>query len=228
MKRNLTYFFIFAIAIFSCKSKTKNSNSSNTNPVSVKNTISTKAPDTNLAIKSDFTQLTKEEEEREDKSHMDMSYFPSNYALEKALGKPVQLSIRAIYSRPHKGARTTIFGDSAVLVPYGKLWRLGANETTEIEFLRPVMFGNKKVNPGRYTLYAIPYKDKWTVILNKELYTFGDFNYNELSDIVRATAVVNKAKFKVETFFIYFQKTNNGCNLTMCWDDVVATLPIGF
>lgn len=217
--------FLFFI-IVSCNTNNKEKNI----PPDYKDTSNTshfkRFPDSTIAVKDDFTLLTKEDEEREDKSHMDMSYFPSNYALEKALGKPISLIIRVTYSRPHKSGRSTIFGDSAVLVPYGKLWRLGANETTEIEFLKPVTIENKKINPGRYSVYAIPLKNKWTIILNSAMYTFGDFNYDISKDVVRANASIYKSKFQLETFLIYFQKTNNGCNMIMAWDDVIASLPI--
>jgi hypothetical protein len=217
------YTLVFVIVItcfYSCKNKNPKPNGSATTTVN-------KAPDPSIEVKDDFTQLTKADEEREDKSHMDMSYFPSNYSLEKALKAPVELSIRIIYSRPHKGSRSQIFGtDTSLLVPYGKLWRLGANETTEIEFLKPVTIEGKKIAPGRYCVYAIPNKNEWTIIINSQLYTFGAFNYNPAKDIVRAKAIVTPSKFVLETFLIYFQKTNTGCNMIFSWDNVVAYLPI--
>jgi hypothetical protein len=219
--------FCFFISLFvSCNNNSKKEAKDSSNANSTVVTVNKKSPDTNIAVKDDFTLLTKEDEEREDKSHMDMSYFPSNYALEKALGKNIPLVIRITYSRPHKGGRSQIFGDSAVLVPYGKLWRLGANESSEIEFLKPVTINGKKIAPGRYSVYAIPNKNKWTIIVNSTIYTFGDFNYDQAKDIVRADASIYKAKFQLETFLIYFQKTNTGCNMIMAWDDIIASLPI--
>src|SRR5262245_50192037 len=94
-----------------------------------------------------------------DKSPMDIAYFPDNYPVlkirDKAADQPVA---RLIYSRPQKAGRT-IFGD---LVEYGKVWRMGANEATEIEFYQHVKMGGKKIQKGRYTLYAIVEQDKWT------------------------------------------------------------------
>src|SRR4029078_12566918 len=87
-----------------------------------------------------------------DKSPMDMCYYPSNYPVLKIQDKITEPAVaRVIYSRPQKNGRL-IFGD---LVEYGKVWRLGANEATEIEFFRSVKIGDKKVERGRYTLYAI-------------------------------------------------------------------------
>lgn len=108
-----------------------------------------------------------------DKSPMDMSYYPSNYPVLKIQDKPTDpLTARVVYSRPQKAGRT-IYGG---LVKYGEVWRLGANEATEIEFFKPVKIDGKKVAKGRYTLYAIPYETTWTFILNKDTDTWGPLN----------------------------------------------------
>lgn len=220
MSKLLFFLFIFSLAILSCKEKIKN-----------RRTIDNKTtkPDPNIEVKDDYTQLTKADEEKEDKSHMDISYFPSNYALNKALNNNIDLKLRVIYSRPHKGNRSQIFGnDTSLLVPYGKLWRMGANETTEIEVLKPIEIDGKKINVGRYSLYAIPKEKSWTIIFNKDIHTFGAFNYIGANDVAKAEATVMKRKFSLETFLIYFQKTNEGCNMICTWDTEVASLPIKF
>src|SRR6188768_504527 len=98
-----------------------------------------------------------------DKSPMDMSYYPVGYPVLKIQDKITEpLVARVIFSRPQKNGRS-IFGE---LLEYGKVWRLGANEASEIEFFQNVQVGNFKVKKGRYTLYCIPYPEKWTVILN--------------------------------------------------------------
>lgn len=183
-------------------------------------------PDPTIAVKDDFTQLTKYDEEKEDKTHMDISYFPSNYALNKAQLQPIQLLIRVLYSRPHKRDRTIIFGDSTAPVPYNKLWRLGANETTEIEFLKPVSINGKNIKAGRYSMYAIPNKTSWTIMVNSELFTWGDFNYNPAKNVATIQAPVNITNFNIETFLIYFQKTTQGCSMFLTWDNVIVTVPI--
>lgn len=107
-----------------------------------------------------------------DKSPMDMSYYPQNYPVLKIQGKPVgALIARVIYSRPRREGRT-IFGN---LVKYGEVWRLGANEATEIEFFKPVRLNGKRIGKGRYTLYAITNERTWTIIINKETDTWGHF-----------------------------------------------------
>src|SRR5678815_3650313 len=105
-----------------------------------------------------------------DKSPMDVSYYPNNYPILKIQNKATEpLVARILYSRPQKQGRK-IFGE---LVEYGSVWRLGANEATEIEFYKDVKIGGKKVPKGRYTLYAIVSENVWTMILNKDclLYT---------------------------------------------------------
>src|SRR6476469_7326250 len=117
-----------------------------------------------------------------DKSPMDMCYYPGNYPVLKIQDKVTEpLVARVIYSRPQKNNRT-IFGE---LVEYGKVWRLGANEATEINFYQNVRIGTAKVKKGRYTMYCIPYPDKWTIILNKETDTWGAFKYDEKNDLLR-------------------------------------------
>ncbi len=158
-----------------------------------------------------------------DKSPMDMSYFPANYPVLKIQDKATEpLIARVIYSRPQKGGRT-IYGE---LVEYNKVWRLGANEATEIEFFRDVRIGDKKVPKGRYTLYALVNPDKWTMILNKETDTWGAFKYNAAKDVARLDVPVQKLQEVVESFTTYFDKTGSGANLIVAWDDVKVTLPI--
>src|ERR1044071_9686518 len=99
-----------------------------------------------------------------DKSPMDMSYYPVDYPKLKMSGSTEPLIARVIYSRPQKNGRT-IFGD---LIKYGSVWRLGANEATEIEFFKDVTITNKKVQKGRYVIYCIPHENNWTLVLNED------------------------------------------------------------
>jgi len=158
-----------------------------------------------------------------DKSPMDMCYYPSNYPVLKIQDKVTEpAAARVIYSRPQKNGRL-IFGD---LVEYGKVWRLGANEATEIEFFKPVKIGDKKVEKGRYTLYAIPMEDSWTFILNKDNDTWGAFKYDEQKDVLRTTVPIQKLNEAVEALAMTFEKSDSGCNLIIAWDNIKASLPI--
>ncbi len=157
-----------------------------------------------------------------DKSPLDMSYCPSNYPILKVQEKlSDSLIARVIYSRPGKNGRA-IFCD---LVEYGKVWRLGANEATEIEFFKNIIVNNVKVKKGRYTLYAIPNENKWTLIINSELDTWGSFMYNSKKDIVRMDVPVELLPQTIETFSIYFELKNKIAQMNILWDNVKVKFP---
>lgn len=160
-----------------------------------------------------------------DKSPMDMSYYPANYPVLKIQDKITEpLVARVVYSRPQKAGRT-IFGG---LVKYGEVWRLGANEATEMEFFKNVKIGGKKINKGRYTLYAITNEKTWTIIINKETDTWGSFKYDAKKDLLRTEIVAQKTDTVVESLTMVFEKVTAGMNLVIAWDNVKATLPIIF
>jgi hypothetical protein len=160
-----------------------------------------------------------------DKSPMDMSYYPVNYPVLKIQNKVTEpLVARIIYSRPQKNGRT-VYGE---LVEYGKVWRLGANEATELELYKDVKIGTNKVKKGRYTIYAIPQPDKWTIILNKETDIWGAFQYDEKKDILRTDIAIEKQQEPFETFSMVFEKISGGANLVITWDDVKANVPFTF
>lgn len=160
-----------------------------------------------------------------DKSPMDISYYPNNYPMLKIQDKANEpLVARVAYSRPQKNGRV-IFGD---LLEYGQLWRLGANEATEIEFFQPVKMGNTRIKKGRYTLYAIPYADKWTIILNRDTDTWGAFKYDQAKDVVRLDVPVQRQAEIQEFFGMYFEKSATGANLFIGWDNIKAAVPIVF
>jgi hypothetical protein len=158
-----------------------------------------------------------------DKSPMDMSYFPADYPILKTQNKTTAAAlIRVVYSRPQKDNRT-VFGN---LVEYGKVWRMGANEATEIEFFKDATIGGKKIAKGRYTMYAIPTETKWTIILNKDTDTWGAFVYDEKKDVLRTDVVVQKLDTPAEPFSMSFTKTDKGASLFIAWDTASINLPI--
>lgn len=160
-----------------------------------------------------------------DKSPMDMAYYPTDYPMLKTQNKVTQPPVaRVIYSRPQKEGRV-IFGD---LIEYDKVWRLGANEATEIEFYREVSIGGKKVAKGRYTLYAIPEATTWTIILNKDTDSWGAFVYDQKKDVLRTEVSVKVLPAVVEAFSMNFTRTDKGAGLVIAWENVSATLPLEF
>ena len=160
-----------------------------------------------------------------DKSPMDMCYYPNNYPVLKIQDKITEpLAARVVYSRPQKGGRT-IFGG---LVKYGEVWRMGANEATEIEFFKTVRLSGKKINKGRYTLYAIANETSWTIIINKETDTWGSFKYDVKKDVARTEVTVQKTDTIIESLAMGFEKTSSGFSLIIGWDNVRASVPFVF
>jgi hypothetical protein len=160
-----------------------------------------------------------------DISPMDMAYYPANYPVLKIQDKASEpLVARVIYSRPQKNNRT-VFGE---LVEYEQVWRLGANEATEIEFYKDVKVGNKKICKGKYTMYALVHQDSWDIIFNKDTDIWGAFKYDATKDVVRVNVPVQKAAEAVEAFTMTFAKSTSGADLVIAWDNVMVTLPIAF
>lgn len=162
-----------------------------------------------------------------DQSPMDMSYYPAGYPLQKMAGKDSSAApvARVIYSRPHKKGRQ-VFGDSEKsLCRYGRPWRLGANEATEIEFFRSVKIAGQNVSAGRYVIYCIPYADHWTIVLNNNLYTWG-LHMDTTKDILKVDIITMELDPRLEDFTMVFLPADSGTELLMAWDNVKAILPI--
>ena len=132
--------------------------------------------------------------------------------------------VKVTYNRPHRRDRE-IFGK---LVPFGKVWRTGANEATEITSTGEITIGGKKLDPGTYTVFSIPDADHWTIILNSELGQWGSRGYNEKFDIARFNVPVEYIKTTHEPFTIEFEQNNSETNLVMIWENTKVSLPIEF
>jgi DUF2911 family protein len=128
--------------------------------------------------------------------------------------------ITITYGRPYKKGRE-IFGK---LEPYGKVYRCGADEATQITFKKDVTFGGKPVKAGTYTLCAIPYADKWTVILNSKLGQWGAFSYDKYKDqdVVHVDVPVKNLSNPVEQLTI----TADHGKVTLSWDTVEVEVPV--
>ena len=165
-----------------------------------------------------------------DKSPMDISYYPVNYPMQLMSGNDsTGLIARVIYSRPQKSGRV-IFGNETppkCVQQYGAYWRLGANEATEIEFFKPVTINGKKIAKGRYIIYCIPYEDKWTIVFNTNLFSWG-LHPDTTKDIASTEIPAVKTDKVIEYFTMVFQQSSTGANLVMVWDNVKAVLPISF
>jgi hypothetical protein len=132
-------------------------------------------------------------------------------------------SIEISYSRPGVKGRK-IFGE---LVPYGKVWRTGANSATTIAFEDDVTIGTAKVPAGKYGLLTIPDKDQWTVILTKQLDVTNPSAYKQENDVVRVDVKPITLKDKMETFTMQFANVKPAsCELQIMWDNTAVILPI--
>lgn len=159
-----------------------------------------------------------------DVSPMDMSYYPVDYPKLKMTNSAKEpLVARVIYSRPHLQGRGLFHG----LLSYGQHWRLGANEATELELFKAVSIQGKKVNEGRYILYSIPYEDRWTIVFNKNIDTWG-LKPDSTKDAYRFDVPVKETSNRIEFFTMVFEKATGGANMVMAWDNVEAKLQMEF
>lgn len=132
-------------------------------------------------------------------------------------------SIELSYSRPGVKGRK-IFGD---LVPFGKVWRTGANGATTITFGDDVTFGETKVPAGKYGLLTIPGENEWTVILTKQTDVTNPAAYKQDQDVVSVSVKPFQLPFSIETFTMDFGDiTSNSCKLELMWDNVYVHVPI--
>lgn len=126
------------------------------------------------------------------------------------------------YSRPGVKERE-IFGQ---LVPYGELWRTGANRNTMISFDSPVSIAGELLDPGTYSILTIPEEDHWTIIFNQNTEMWGTGSYSEDQDVLRTEAPVQESDF-TETFTISINNIRNeSAHLVMEWAGVKVEVPM--
>ena len=132
-------------------------------------------------------------------------------------------SIELSYSRPNMRGRN-IFGD---LVPYGAVWRTGANNATTLTFSDEVMIGGKKISAGKYGLLSIPGASEWTIILSKQTDVTSPSAYQQSMDVVRLNVPSVSLPFAIESFMILFEKIkSNELELMILWDQTMVSFPI--
>jgi hypothetical protein len=210
--RNHAYFitvFLTLLAFGGCR-QTGN----NPDKITVKDTLKTAKANEYAAI---------------DQSPLDISYCPADFPQQKMNDPALKASpvARVIYSRPHKKGRI-IFGEGGKSIcPYGKPWRLGANESTEIEFFKPVVINGRNINTGRYVLYCIPYADRWVIVFNNNLNSWG-LNIDSSKDVFKTEVPVQQQSPVLEDFTMFFIETSTGADLLMAWDNVKILLPVTY
>jgi hypothetical protein len=131
--------------------------------------------------------------------------------------------IEVDYSRPGVKGRE-IFGG---LVPYGQVWRTGANSATKIVFSTPVKLNGTEIPAGTYALMTIPGKDEWTVIVNKTSDQWGAYKYDEKADIARFKVTPKTMERPIDTFTIEFNDIrDDSSNLNIVWDKTVVPIKL--
>ena len=157
-----------------------------------------------------------------DGSPADIAYFPAKSSVRFKKGDTNSPSIKVTYSRPSVKGRN-IFGE---LVPFGQVWRVGANENTEIKFYKSATINGVAVPAGTYSLFAIPEKDKWTIIINKDIDSWGAYAYDESKDLVKVTVPVKSVSTVIEALSIAFTTQGSVTNLVIGWDKTTVEVPI--
>ena len=129
--------------------------------------------------------------------------------------------VKVVYNQPHLRGRQMLGKE----LPYGKLWRFGANEATELFLTQPITLGGERLSPGAYSLFCVPQENEWTLIVNGALGEWGAYNYDEAQDVARSTQPVTPADKTYEAFTIWFSP--QGDSLNAAWGDQSVSWPIG-
>jgi len=143
---------------------------------------------------------------------------PAQAACKLADGK----SIKVDYSSPRAKGRQ-IYGG---LVPYGKVWRTGANESTTFVTDTNLTAGGKSIPAGSYTLFTVPNKDKWTLVVSKTTGEWGTDYSGEGNDLARIDMQASKTSGPVENFTISFHEMGTGCHMYLDWENTRATVEL--
>ncbi|TAE00157.1 MAG: DUF2911 domain-containing protein [Bacteroidetes bacterium] len=149
------------------------------------------------------------------------NYTKSHSPFAEAKSKNGKVKIE--YCQPSKKGRE-VFGK---LIPYGKVWRTGANEATKITFEADAKIGDKTIPKGVYSLYSIPEKDSWTILINENADQWGT-QHDPEKDLFKLPAKVKELETVVEMLTIGFEETENGTELQIKWDNTQVSLQIGF
>jgi hypothetical protein len=138
-----------------------------------------------------------------------------------------ELTISIPYSRPSVRGRL-IFGpeEQKALQPYGKYWRLGANESTEITINKDVLFNGKPIEAGTYRMYAVPNADEFEIVLNSELGRWGALEPDYDLDVLRTKVPVERMDAPVEQYTISLVEADGGIRIISEWSDVRFTIPV--
>ena len=143
---------------------------------------------------------------------------PAKAECKLANGKTITVD----YSSPRAKGRK-IFGG---LVPYGQVWRAGANDATSFVTTGDISVGGKTVPAGKYTIFAIPGEDKWSLVISKKTGEWGTAYPGPENDLARIDMKVSKTSAPVENFTVAFDQSGNGCTMGMEWENTRASVEV--
>ena len=129
--------------------------------------------------------------------------------------------VKVVYSSPRKRGRT-IFGG---LVPFGEIWRTGANEATEITVTKPVLLGPRRLEAGTYSLFTVPGDRSWTIVVNEALGQWGAYDYDSEADLFRFDVEVAESD-KVHEAFTISVDTEGELAVRLIWDTTEIVIPL--
>ena len=132
--------------------------------------------------------------------------------------------VKVIYGRPTVKSKQ-VFGDK---IPFGKVWRTGANEATEVKLYKDMQFGDTFVKAGTYVMLTIPGEKEWEIILNSNLDVWGAFQYDPKADVARIKVKISKAE-NLEAFTIAFKRiTQKKISMVLGWGHTRVKIPLAF
>ncbi|HEX5171259.1 MAG TPA: DUF2911 domain-containing protein [Cyclobacteriaceae bacterium] len=152
--------------------------------------------------------------------------FSSSYAQDQKPASPEETvtgsiggnSVTIVYCKPSARGRKIMGG----LVPYGEVWRTGANAATTIEFTKAAKIEGKELPAGKYELFTIPGENEWVVIFQKYGKQWGHYSYKKENDVLRVTVKPEKTKEFVETFKITVEKND----INMKWENTSVSFNV--
>ncbi|NNC70230.1 MAG: DUF2911 domain-containing protein [Flavobacteriaceae bacterium] len=149
-----------------------------------------------------------------DKDPHDIAYYR-----ESKVSAPL---VKVVYGRPTLKNNMEAFGNK---IPFGELWRTGANEATEVKLYQDTVFNDIVVKAGTYVLLTIPGENEWEVILNSNLDVWGAYQYDPKANVARIKVPVSKAN-KLKSFSIAFKKGDEHLNMVLGWGSTRVKVPM--
>jgi hypothetical protein len=142
--------------------------------------------------------------------------------------KDDDLTVHVFYNRPYKKGRVVFDKDG--LVPFGKVWRTGANEATYIKINKSLLIKGQELKPGKYSIWTIPDAESWKVIFNSDYPSWGinfngEANHDPNADVLTVEVPVGHTETEIEQFTISIEKTGDENELIFLWDKTVVAVP---